>query len=1219
MATAMDLLAILEDLSAEVFKKFKWLLQQAEVLNGFPAIPRSQLETADRMDTVSEVKETYDKDAVEVMIKVLKLIQRNDLVQHLSDLNSSSKETVAACQQKLKSNLRNKFHHLFKKNPKSGTQMLMNELYTELDIKNVYVNQIGPQAASVLNRNALLIQSFSTKDFFAAVLDQHRSLRTTVTKGASGSGKTILTQKFALDWAEDKVTNDVQFVFPFAFRELDVLKEREYSWPELFHLFFPEMKEAGNCSYDKLQVLFILDGLDESQLPLDFDNNEILTDVAEAASVDALLTNLITGKVFPSACIWITTTTEAASRIPPGYIYSVTEVRGFTDPKKDEYFRKRFRNKEQASNIISTIKASRSLHVMCHSPVVCRITADVLEEGMKTRERAQLPRTLTDIYTHFLVVQCKVVNEGANRHPLWITDTSKMVLSLGKVAFEQLRKGKFIFDEPDLTESGMNVSAASFYSDLISNVFKEEPGLNRDKHFSFVHSSFQEFLAAVHVFVSFISCGVNLLSKEELSSQPPAVKHLLRSAVDEASRSPNGHLDSFLRFLLGLSQSTNQTLLRDLTTPSGSSFQSGQETVQYVKEKIREKPPPERCIALLRCLNELDDGSLVEEVQRCLSSGSLSSKELSPAEWSALVFILLSSQRELEVFDLKKFSTSEKVFRQLLPLVKASSRSLLSGCILIPSSSEALASVFSSPSSNLRELDLSYNNASFLGVYELTEGLKNSQCRLETLRLTCCNLDSMSCGYLSSVVSCQSSSLRDLDLSNNILQDSWIQYFSVGLESPQCRLETLRLIGCKLTWKACDAVAFFLSARSSCLRTLDLSVNNLQDSGVLVFSAGLKSSHSKLESLRLSFCNLSEKSCDVLASVLTSQTSSLRELHLSSNNLQDPGMKLLSAGLEGPHCHLEALRLSDCKLSERSCEALASALRSNTSRLKVLDLSSNDLHDGGVKLLSAGLESPHCVLETLRLSGCQVTEEGCSSLLSALSSNPSHLRELDLSYNHPGESAVKLLSAAVEDPRWRLDTLEVDHGGEQRLKPGLWKYACELTLDPDTAHRMLILSENHREVRRVLEEEPYPYHPARFDIFHQLLCTDGLDGRYYWEVEAKGQYTVAVTYGGIHRRGSGKDCTLGRNDKSWCLNFWNGVYQFFHNDTEMFRVDSEGDTCRVAVYLDWPAGTLSFYRVSSDTPIHLHTFYSRFTEPLYPGFGFHLSDRSGSLRFLKEM
>ncbi|KAI3363953.1 hypothetical protein L3Q82_001562 [Scortum barcoo] len=588
----------------------------------------------------------------------------------------------------------------------------------------------------------------------------------------------------------------------------------------------------------------------------------------------------------------------------------VTEVRGFTDPQKEEYFRKRFRDEEQASRFIFHIKTSRSLHIMCHIPVFCWITATVLEDVLKTREGGELPKTLTEMYIHFLVVQSKV----------------------------------------------KNIKAASVYSGVFTQIFKEERGLYQDKVFCFVHLSVQEFLAALHVHRKFINSGVNLLSEEQTKSQLSKVfrdkrklQRLHQSAVDKALQSPNGHLDLFLRFLLGLSLQTNQTLLRE---------------------------------------------------------------------------------KDVDVFDLKKYSASEEALLRLLPVFKASNKALLSGCNLSERSCEALSSVLSSQSSSLRELDLSNNNLQDSGVKLLSPGLESLHSTLKTFRLSGCNLSERSCEALSSVLSSQSSSLRELDLSNNNLQDSGVKLLSAGLKESTLHTGNsqvrFRLSGCNLSERSCEALSSVLSSQSSSLRELDLSNNNLQDSGVKLLSAGLKSSHSTLETLQLSGCNLSERSCEALSSVLSSQSSSLRELDLSNNDLQDSGMKLLSVGLESLHCTLETLKLKGCNLSKRSCDALSSVLSSQSSSVRELDLTNNNnLQDSGVTLLSAELGSLHCALETLRITGCNLSEKSCEALSSVLGSQSSSLRELDLSNNNLQDSGMKLLSAGLKSPHCTLETVRL--------------------------------------------------------------------------------------------------------------------------------------------------------------------------------------------------
>uniref|UniRef100_A0AAY5E8W0 NACHT domain-containing protein n=1 Tax=Electrophorus electricus TaxID=8005 RepID=A0AAY5E8W0_ELEEL len=845
-------------------------------------------------------------------------------------------ELAPACHRKLKSKLRDKCQKIHEGISQQGTTALLNEIYTELYITEGGSGEVNNehevrQIEAASRRPVTQETSIKCSDIFRPLPGQDKAIRTVLTKGVAGIGKTVSVQKFILDWSEGNVNQDVLFIFPLPFRELNLMKEKKFSLVELLHRFFPETSELKPKHYTNYKILFIFDGLDECRLPLDFQNNERLWDVTESTSVDVLLTNLIKGNLLPSALLWITSRPAAANQIPPECVDQVTEVRGFSEPQKEEYFRKRISDQGLANRIITHMKSSKSLYIMCHIPVFCWIAATVLERMLGEAEIREIPKTLTQMFTHFLIFQLRHKDQKYGQSM-------------------KGQKGNLIFYEEDLRNSGIDVREMTVYSGMCTQIFREEFELQLGKVFSFVHLSVQEFLAAVYVFISFISTNTNVLQQQhpEIVKTPMSV--FLNSAVDKALQSQNGHLDLFLRFLLGLSLESNQTLLLGLLTQTGSSSHSKEETVKYIKEKISDSPSTEKSINLFHCLNELNDHSLVQEVQTYLSRGGnsgLHGSRLSPAQWSALVFVLLNSEEELDEFDLRKYDPSEECLLRLL-----------SGCGLTEESCKSLTSVLQTENSSLRELEMNNNDLQNSGVEQLCAGLKSSHRKLEILRLSDCGLTEESCKSLTSVLQTENS-LRELEMNNNDLQNSGVEQLCAGLKS---------------------------SHLCSLLYTI-IVVLPLSD---LLIHHPLTELHYLLYLLfyRLSDCGLTEESCKSLTSVLQTENS-LRELEMNNNDLQNSGVEQLCAGLKSSHCKLEILRLSGCGLTEESCKSLTSVLQTENS-LRELEMNNNDLQNSGVEQLCAGLKSSHCKLEILsNITTCRnITTHRIKPDLTLFSSGP---------------------------------------------------------------------------------------------------------------------------------------------------------------------------------------------------------------------------------------
>ncbi|KAM9467857.1 NLR family CARD domain-containing protein 3-like isoform 1-T3 [Clarias gariepinus] len=941
-------------------------------------------------------------------------------------------ESVAV---KFKLNLKKSFQWLNGVTINFGNRILLNDIYTELYITEGHCGDIIKEhevrQIEAISRRTTGETPIKYNNIFKPLSEEDKPIRTVLTKGVAGIGKTVSVQKFILDWAEGKANQDIHFIFPLPFRELNLMKDQKLSLMELLHVCFKET-EMSNLE----KVLFIFDGLDECRFLQNFQTTVRVCDVTESVSVPVLLINLIKGNLLPSALIWITSRPAAADQIPSECVHRVTEVRGFNDPQKEEYFRKRISDQSLANNIITHLKSLRSLYIMCRIPVFCWISATVLERMLGEAESGEIPKTLTQMYTNFLIIQINIIREKYSKNQ----ESNKIFLKLGQLAFKQLKKGNLIFYEEELRKCGIDVREAAVYSGVCTQIFREEFGLHQSKVYCFVHLSIQEYLAALYVHLMFMMENRNVLKKSKASkknNEGNRIKERItildvhQWAVGQALKSETGQLDLFVQFLLGLSLESNQKIFQTLVTQTESSSQSTEKTVHFIQDKINGiSLPIEKYINLFHCLNELGDNSLVEEIQHYLKSGKQS--ELSSSQWTALVFVLMTSAQELEVFDQQKYTSEDTIntviLLKLMPVIAASRKAIVSCQYINKESCLALVSALNSKTSNLTELHLTVEQMSFdnlrdNGIKTVSAILENPHSKVKNVRLWKCGVSVEDCAALTSALISNPSHLRHLDLSQNNVGDSGVKCLCDVLENPHCKLETLRLNECGVSDEGCAALTSALISNPSYLRELDLSFNNVGDAGMKYLSPLLENPYCKLETLKLYECDISDEGCAALTSALRLNPSHLRVLNLTNNKVGDSGVKCLATVLENPHCMLDTLWLYNCGVSDKGCAALTSALRSNPSYLNLLALSNNNIGDSGVKCFSALLENPLCKLETLRLDDCDISDKGCAALASALSLNLSNLKYLYLSGEKIGDSEKKLLLAVRDDEHCKLQML----------------------------------------------------------------------------------------------------------------------------------------------------------------------------------------------------
>uniref|UniRef100_A0A674MU25 NACHT domain-containing protein n=1 Tax=Takifugu rubripes TaxID=31033 RepID=A0A674MU25_TAKRU len=656
-----------------------------------------------------------------------------------------------------KMSLKRRCEHVTEGTNEAGSGTLLNKIYTELYITEGQSEEVDTQhEVRQLERTSkknLQDTPIKCQDIFKVLSEQQRHIRVVLTNGVAGVGKTFSVQKFSLDWAEGLENQDISLVLPLSCRELNLIRDEQHSLLSLLHVFHPTLQKIRAEDLETVwKLLFIFDGLDESRFSLDFNNHQVISDVTQVSSVDVLLVNLIQGNLLPSALIWITSRPAAAYQIPPSCVDRITEVRGFTDSQKEEYFRRRFSDEDLSKRIISHIKASRTLHIMCLIPVFCWITAIVLEDMMTREQRGELPKTLTDLYSHFLMVQIKRKKQkyGGKQRPEKLTEADKeLLLKLGRLAFEHLEKGNIMFYSEDLERCGLDVSEVSVYSGVCTEIFKRESVMFQKSVYCFVHLSIQEFLAAVYMFHCYTNRSINIMeSFLKYYKQNPfswfvglytnndpvtSLDDFLRRALMKSLESKNGHLDLFVRFLHGLSLESNQRILGGLLDQMDSHPETIQKVLNNLKEVNSDEISPDRSINIFHCLTEMKDQSVHQEIQEILKSENKSERELSEIHCSALAYLLQMSEEVLDELNLQQYNTSVEGRRRLIPAVRNCRKAVLRDCRLSEISCDSLASALRSNPSHLRELDLRFNNLQDSELKLLSALVENPHYGLETL------------------------------------------------------------------------------------------------------------------------------------------------------------------------------------------------------------------------------------------------------------------------------------------------------------------------------------------------------------------------------------------------------------------------------------------------------------------------------------------------------
>ncbi|XP_052388800.1 protein NLRC3 isoform X2 [Carassius gibelio] len=1021
-------------------------------------------------------------------------------------------------------------------------------------------------------------------------------IRTIMMRGISGCGKSTVVTKFVLDWAHGRTHQHIDFVFPLHLCELNILHDKKLSLIELLDLIFPKLPKPETL--ERSQILFIWDGLGEFRFLLNFKRTKACTDPVSPVSVICMLVNLLKGNLLPSAQILVTSRLKDAGLIPPEYIQRVVELHGLDDLQWEEQIRSDVRDQNFVARATVHVKSSRSLYIMRSLPFFCQMASTVLEEIFSNCCNIDPPLTLTEMVTHFLLIQMKRHEEKSSK------SGTEEILKLGKLAWHMLQRDTLTFIEKDQRETNTDPLLPVKLSEDWPMFFRKQDMMGLGKMYRFTHPSVQEFLAALYVAVHYEPSKGNVMSftlaekAKKLLSPTDVPPDMLRRAVDRALRSKTGQLDIFLLFLLGISAGPSHRLLSSFFQNTSLHIRT-EDVVKNILQKIKAKPVFEISVNVSRCLEELDVAVPLVQNRDQVEFQTYGDVHVTPSEWSHIATTLLTSEDPSLTFDVSEYTNADEAIMRLLPVIKISRVLRLDEATDL--SWALIASALRSPANRIREIYIEKNAFCYINLSLLSDGMRSPNCKVETLWSPYFGRQKDGDQLFSGIL-LNPTHLRELKLLNSFrMSERTVESVSQILMDPDCRMENLTLQGIE-TLESCKILAAALCSSSCRLQELDLirCCRESEDQALQLLSEAFRHPNFKIRVLRLEVCSIKQETASALFSAFQENPSHLRKLELSLFLWSSLELQQLFSLLADPCFKLETLRIVHLRqLQVDSLETLASVLGSCS--LRSLDLSMCGLTDSYVELLSAGLSNPGCKLEILRMTHCSITEAGAACLARALSSNPSHMQEIDLSINPVKGPGFDQLRSVLEDPATRLEKLIVDGLEEQRDMETLQQYTCKLTWDPNTASSSVQVSEEDEAlVKHRRNPEPDSHHPESFKNQDQIMSREGLSSRHFFQLEWFGRWaTIGMAYNDISRKGSSAACSIGLNNKSWgiLVSTPSSLCNALHGGVEMRLPDCS--PWRVGVYLDWAAGSLSFYDTTDDKAELIHTFHAKFTQPLF--------------------